>query len=440
MDERTYPPKTVSTWAIVIGLISLHYGMGFILGTGEQTYLHGASGAVYALAAGLGLLGLSVLAGFYWRTQQPIWDLLGDKYGQPVRHLSNFLSWIWMVGVMAGQMLGAGYALSVLGVPANLAVISIAIAIAFLGPIPLERVAWLFAILLSLSTLALFFSLTQLGGLSVYFSSIRTFFPDLLKASPASILGVVITTFLLTIIGMDFHQILIAARNEKTAVRGSWIAGLILLPIAFIPTSVVVGALQRSIITSGTINGKDAIPQIIATIGDRAYHGGGLILVGALVIVAIGSGTGLNRALIRSFQAAPFMPRSMQRSAMASWINAGLALCLAFTGLTIVGLMVSFYAIYVSGVFIPFMAYLLERKGKVIFTSNTIQTSAWIGCITATLILILGIIGHNSSLPALGWLASTPEAWMIFFGMMASGISLWIVHNKSHPKTVTEKF
>jgi len=439
MDDITQPQKGASTWEIVIGLISLHYGMGFILGTGEQTYLHGASGAVYALAAGLGLLGISVLAGFYWRTQQPIWDLLGNKYGQPARHLSNFLSWIWMVGVMAGQMLGAGYALSVLGVPVNLAVICVAIAIAFLGPIPLERVAWLFAILLGLSTLALLFSLTQLGGLSVYFFTIREFFPDLLKVSPISILGVVVTTALLTMIGMDFHQVLITARDEKSAVRGSWIAGLMLLPIAFIPTSVVVGALQSNIITSGAINGKDAIPLIIAAIGDHSFRGGGLILVAALLIVAIGSGTGLNRALIRSFQAAPFMPHSMQKSAIASWINAGLALCLAFTGLTIVGLMVSFYAIYVSGVFIPFMAYLLERKSKIMFTPKTIQTSAWMGCLTAILVLILGIIGRNSNIGALSWLANTSEAWMIFFGMIASGISLGIVHFQGQPKTTISK-
>src|SRR5687768_530254 len=115
--------KSVSTVGIFVGLVSLHYGMGFILGTGEQTYLHGASGAVYPLAAGAGLLGISIFARFYWHEQKPIWDILGNHYGESVRHLTNFLSWVWMIGVMAGQIVGAGYALSVLGVPAHIAIV-----------------------------------------------------------------------------------------------------------------------------------------------------------------------------------------------------------------------------------------------------------------------------------------------------------------------------
>lgn len=431
MPDEPYPPKTVSTWGIVVGLISLHYGMGFILGTGEQTYLHGSIGAVYAIAAGLGLLGISVLADFYWRTQQPIWDLLGDKYGQPARHLSNFLSWTWMIGVMAGQMLGAGYALSVLGFPAYLAVVCAAVAIALLGSIPLERVAWFFAILLSLSTLALLFSLTQLGGISIYLSSIQTFFPDLLRTSPMQILGVVVTTFLLTIIGMDFQQVLVTAQDQNAAVKGSLFAGLILLPTAFIPTAVVIGAVQKMIVAPGVINGKDAIPLILARIGNGVFPFGGLVLVAALVIVAVGSGTGLNRALIRSFQSAPFMPSSLKKSAAASWINAALALGLAFTGLTIVGLMVSFYAIYVSGVFVPFMAYLVERRGKLSFTAIAIQVSAWTGSVTASLVLVTGIMVRLNNYPILGWIGNATEAWMILMGLVTAGASLGIAQSIS---------
>ena len=419
--------RSVSTAGIFIGLVSLHYGMGFILGTGEQTYLYGASGAVYALAAGVGLLGISMLASFYWHEKKPIWDLLGNQYGEIVRHLTNFLSWVWMLGVMAGQMVGAGYALSVLGIPPILAIALMAFLIAFLGPLPLERVAWIFATLLVISTLALIVSLGPLGGFSTYWKSIQAFAPSVLSASPWRMLGISITTFLLTLIGMDFQQVLVSGRTNSSAVRGSLLAGLALIPIAFLPTAVVLGALEKSVIFVGTINGKDAIPLVLSALGNKILPGGGLILVIGLVLVAINSGSGLNRALIRSFQAAPFMPTTLKQSTVvASWINATLAFGLALTGLTIVSLMVSFYAIYVAGVFVPFVAYLLERGRNVHFPANAVRWAAWAGSGSAALVLLVGLMGRASRSVVLAQIADTPDTWMILTGMTISVLVLWI--------------
>lgn len=425
MTEISAPSRSVSTWGVAVGLVSLHYGMGFILGTGEQTYLYGASGAVYALAAGLGLLGLAALASFYWRMQEPIWNLLGSRYGEAVRHLTNFLSWVWMVGVMAGQMVGAGYALSILGIPHQIAIVLMAMAIAILGSIPLERVAWLFASLLVISTLALLLTLIRLGGLSLYWKTVEEFSPALLSTSLLRVLGIAITTFLLTLIGMDFQQVLVTARTNLAAARGSLLAGLALIPIAFLPTAVVLGAMQRRIVTVGTINGKDAIPLILSNLGNQIFHDGGLVLVISLVLVAIGSGSGLNRALIRSFQAAPFMPDAFKRSAVASWINAVLALGIALTGLTIVGLMVSSYAIYVAGVFVPFMIYLLELRRGIRLPSHAVRLSAWAGSGIAALIFITGLIGRLTHSTIFAWAEETPEIWMTLVGMLISALTLW---------------
>ncbi len=418
------PSKSVSTAGIFVGLVSLHYGMGFILGTGEQTYLYGASGAVYAVASGLGLIGLGLLAGFYWREKEPIWDLLGNQYGEMVRHLTNFLSWVWMIGVMAGQIVGAGYALSTLGIPANLAIGVMAFAIAVLGPIPLEDIAWIFAALLVISTLALIVGLGQLGGIAIYLKSFELFVPSILFASPLRMLGISITTILLTLIGMDFQQVLVRGQSETSAIRGSLFAGLALIPVAFLPTAVVLGGLQNNIIAAQSINGKDAIPLIISTIGNKIFPGGGLVLVIGLVLVAINSGSGLNRALIRSIQTAPFMPAMLKRSTVASWINALLSLGLALSGLTIVGLMVSFYAIYVAGVFVPFIAYLVERRRGLHIPATAIQWAAWAGCGMASLVFVAGLLGQSFHSSLLAYIAETPEMWMILAGLTVSACVL----------------
>ena len=428
VSDNSHPTQSISTWGVVVGLVSLHYGMGFILGTGEQAYLYGVSGAVYAVAAGLGLLGLSLLAGFYWRTKEPIWDLLGDRYGEVIRHFTNLLSWVWMIGVMAGQVLGAGYALSILGVPANAAIVILGLAIAVLGPIPLKRITWLFATFLVISTLALIVSLWQLGGISLYWQSISAFPSTIQMDSLPRIVGTIAPTLFLTLIGMDFHQVLVTGRRGLNATLGALIAGSILLLVSFLPASVVLGGMQNGIISPGTINGKDAIPTILATLGSDIFSGGGLFLVAGLIVVAIGSGSGLNRALIRSFQAAPFMPKMLNNPIIAAWINAGIALGIALTGFTIIGLVVSFYAIYVAGVFVPFIAYLLERRYGVRFASRSIIQAAWVGGGTAALIFITSLIGRTINVPALSWAVNTPEVWMLFTGMFMAAVTLWGTH------------
>jgi SSS family solute:Na+ symporter len=196
------------------------------------------------------------------------------------------------------------------------------------------------------------------------------------------------------------------------------LAGLALIPVAFLPTSVVLGALKANIISDG-INGKDAIPLVLSTLGNKMSPGGGIILVIGLVLVAVNSGSGLNRALIRSFQEAPFIPKSYRQSAaLASWANSLFAFGLALTGLTIVHLMVSFYAIYVAGVFVPFMAYLLERGRGVHFSANAVRWAAWTGSGSAALVFIV-----------LAPISDTPDTWMILTGMSISAFILWALRS-----------
>lgn len=416
--------KADSALTISIGLVSLHYGIGFILGTGEQVYLYGASGAVYALSASLGLLGLGFLARFYWQEKYAIWNLLGDRYGENVRTLANFLSWIWMIGVLAGQMIGAGYALSVFGIPAPIAIICIGLTVAILGPLPLGRVAWVFAILLLVSTVALIVSLSKLGGLLFYWEVIKEFFPSLFSSSPIRTLGIIVTTFLLTLIGMDFQQVLVSAESDAAAVKGSINAGLFLIPVAFLPTAVVLGALKNSVILSGLINGKDAIPSVLWQVGNTFFLGGGIVMVIALISVAINSGSGLNRALIQNFQTSSLVPKFLGRPNMASWVNVFIAGSIALTGLTIVSIMVSFYAIYVAGVFIPFMFYLMEKRGWLRLSTLTIQRALWVGSITAVIIFLLSLIGRKFDLFLLTWLTETPEMWMTLVGMAFSAFTI----------------
>ncbi len=48
------------------------------------------------------------MAKFYWREYVPIWTLLGDHYkDEQIKIVVSFMSWTWMVGVVAAQILAS---------------------------------------------------------------------------------------------------------------------------------------------------------------------------------------------------------------------------------------------------------------------------------------------------------------------------------------------
>src|SRR3989344_2597051 len=108
--------RRLNWFEVGIGLAALHYGAGFLLGIGEATYIAGNTGALYGISAALGMLALIIVTSFYWREKDPLWIVLGRKYGKAVQNLVSVLSWIWMIGVVAAQALGGAFILSITGV------------------------------------------------------------------------------------------------------------------------------------------------------------------------------------------------------------------------------------------------------------------------------------------------------------------------------------
>src|SRR3989338_3802748 len=121
--------------SIGIGLMTVHYGLGFLLGSGEAIYTQGPKGILYAVAAALGVFSLIFIAPFYLKEKYPIWDLMGEKYGWALRRPVTFLSGFWMVGVVAAQILGGAWALSLFGVNKFISMIIISLLIFILSVI-----------------------------------------------------------------------------------------------------------------------------------------------------------------------------------------------------------------------------------------------------------------------------------------------------------------
>lgn len=355
--------RSLNSLSVAAMLASVHYGIGFILGTGEKAYAFGAAGSLYAVSCGLGLIALACLAPFYWQKREPLWTLLGDQYGKRVRGPVMFLSWAWMTGVVASQLLGGAFIISSLRFSPTPVMFLLAVAVMLISLLPVDRAALLFQVLIVSSSLALIYALTQVGSLERYLQSVLDFAPALSGVGVGEVIGISLATVLITVLGMDFHQFVVRAQDRKVAQRGCLLAGAVLLLLAFLPSSVVVGASEQGIIPAG-IDGKQTIPAVLLWIGEQTNQVVGLVLVLSLLIAALGSGAGVLRIMNRTLLDALVLTESPRRNRAIAVGNTALILLVALSGQVLINLIVSFYTIYAAGVLLPLVLYVWEDRGK----------------------------------------------------------------------------
>ncbi|HEY9728192.1 MAG TPA: hypothetical protein V6D50_17210, partial [Chroococcales cyanobacterium] len=97
--------------------------------------------------------------------------------------------------------------------------------------------------------------------------------------------------------------------------------------------------------------------------------------------------------------------------------NAFLALAIALKGNgSLVGLIVSFYAVYLSAVLVPFIAYLLAQTERYMFSSTSVRLSLIMGSLSAACVLVLTFI--NSNIAVLGSVELSIMAMGIGFGVL----------------------
>lgn len=400
-------------------LVSVHYGTGFLLGTGEKSLVIGAAGSLYAVSTGLGVLSLLVFAKFYWTEVHPIWTLLGDRYGRQAKTLVGLMSWAWMVGIVSAQILGGAFILKVLGASLLPSMVWLAGLIMLISLLPVEQAGRLFQGLLILSSLALLYSLWRMNSLQGYSHSVLDFGPALSRLSVNQVVGIPLATVLLTVIGMDFHQFVVRARDVRHAYLGCVLAGLVLLLLAFLPSSVVVAAEGHGILPA-SLEGKEVIPFILSWVGGGSGKPIGILLIMSLLVAVLGSGGGVLRVMNQTLFDFDLLSPSNKNRGLVAIANTLLVLAIASTGRQIIDLIVAFYAVYVAGALIPFLAYVLDKKERVSFSARTIRLSLVLGSASAVMILIATQIA-----PATSFLGSA-ELTILLIGIGFSVVGLLV--------------
>lgn len=347
--------------ALAALLVSAHYGLGFLLGTGEKAVTAGFAGSFYAVSIALGTLILLGLARFYWQEVEQLWTILGDRYGEATRLLVAAASWISLVGVEAVQIVSGVSILSIFGWPALPTALGLATTFIGLSLLPIARLSWLFRALLALNVAVLVFALVALQGADLYLRAPIAFWPAAVSVGPSEAIGVSVATVMLVLVDMKYQQYLVRARDVRSLYWGCALAAGVLFALALLPAAVVMAAVRAEILPVG-LDGKATIPYILAWLGGGATRPLGILLVTAAIVPALGVGSSVLRLQAKALLDLSPLPDTVGVRAAAAAGSSLLGLLVALKGDSIVGTMVCFYAVYAAVVWVPFGAYLWWRE------------------------------------------------------------------------------
>jgi SSS family solute:Na+ symporter len=386
--------RRLDAFSLAALLVSAHYGLGFLLGTAEKSLTLDTAGSLYAVSLGLGTIALLALAKFYWTQVEQIWTLLGNRYGTQVKIIVGLMSWLSLIGIEAVQMISGAFILKVLGIPVLPSMVVLAILFTVVSLLPVEKAGFLFRGLLVLNFLALLYGLWVLHGLSGYLRSPLEFIPSLEQVSLPTLIGISLSTILLVLIDMKYQQFVVQAKDVHSLYRGCILAAILLLLLAFLPSSVVVAAKEAGILPTD-IEGKETLPFILSWIGGGADKPLGVVLIISLLVPALGVGSSILRVQSKTILDFNILPISNFNRLLITITNALLALAVALKGGEIVNLIVSFYAAYVSAVLVPFVAYLLAQLKRYKFSTLSVKLSLIMSSLSASSVLILTLVNPS---------------------------------------------
>jgi len=375
----------------------------------------------------LGLICLAFFVPFYWRKKYPIWTLFDNEFGKQVRDITMLLSWIWMTGVIASQVIGASYILNIINLPIEFSILITIFLITLISLLPIDKMARLLTLLLITSTFVLIFGILKFSSLNELFYVFKNVPREILNQNPLTNIGIIIPTILITVLGMDFNQFIVQGKTIKKAMLGTLIAGIILFFISFIPVLIVFTATKNNIVLSN-IDGKQIIPYILMSIG--TILGSkllGNILVFSLLTLSIGSGSALTKISVNTFSSFKFIPKAFRNKKNVTMLNILVILFLAITGKTIISLIVCFYIIYITGVIVPFTIYISGISKKINISNKNIFLSSILGSASSFFILIGSKI---NLLPVI--IINNLEFFMLTIGIVISLISLIIMTIKTY--------
>ncbi|MGN7397361.1 sodium:solute symporter family protein [Peribacillus frigoritolerans] len=224
-------------------LAATEIGGGSSIGVASKAYGEwGLSAGWYVVSAGIGILLVSFIAPLMRKTMATtVPEIIGRRYGKSSYAFSSILSVIASVALAAVQITATATIVHVLtGFNLTWAILISGIGVVFytylggMWSVTLTDFVQFFIIVFGFA-IAVPFALSSAGGFDTVISNLPPEQLGFTKIGWKTILGLIVLYFMTFSTGQEAVQRYYSARNEKTAVMGSLICGILMSVYAFIP-------------------------------------------------------------------------------------------------------------------------------------------------------------------------------------------------------------
>lgn len=380
--------RKMSSWHIGLSVVATDVGGGFSIGLGGLGFTMGIAGSWMLFT---GLVGAWLAAVFLipkvkdnpkFARFTTFPEIFGSLFDKKTALLAGIISLIGYTGftsaqVLAGAKLASG---AIEGLTITHAVIImgiITIVYTVMGGIKAviytDTVQWIL-LLSGLIFLGIPMAYKAVGGMEVIRQEIQPGFLSLTNVGFSDLANWAITIIPIWFVGMTLYQRIYACKDEKTARKAWYIAGIFEYPVmAF--TGVILGVLARVAADQGmfTYLGAEDIaatdpevglPMLLRTIFPvgllglmlSAYFSAVLSTADSCLMAASGNlVTDIIAKLVK-------VKNSIRFSQMATLVLGGIALSIAIITTNVLNVMLSSYAFMVSGLFVPIIGGLFWRR------------------------------------------------------------------------------
>lgn len=379
--------RKLGAWHLGLSVVATDVGGGFSIGLGGLGFVLGLSGSWMLFT---GFIGAWLSAGVLipricrhpaygkWLTL-PQW--YGSRFGPRAALLAALISAIGYLAFTSAQLLAGAklvggvfptidrhYALLIMGL--------VAVLYTSMGGLKAvvytDTLQWII-LLLGLGGIALPLAWVQLGGWEAIAQAVPATMFRLDQLKPVQLLNWAVTIIPIWFVGMTLFQRLLAAGDEKTAVKAWRIAAWFEWPImAFM--GVALGLLARVAAEQGVfaalttaVDPEQALPILLAHTLPVGLMG---LVLAAYFSAILSTADSCLMAASANFHLdilGKRWPQLLKNTKWSQWltlVTGLLAVWLATAQSDVLGLMLGAYAFLVSGLLVPLLFGLYSRRGK----------------------------------------------------------------------------
>ncbi|MFC4801247.1 sodium/solute symporter [Neobacillus sp. GCM10023253] len=347
-------------------LAATEIGGGSSVGVASKAYGDwGLSAGWYVVSAGIGILLVSFVAPYMRKAMATtVPEIIGRRYGKSSYAISSFLSFVASTALAAVQITATASIVHILtGFSVTWAILIAGLGVVFytylggMWSVTLTDFVQFFLIVFGFA-IAVPFAFHSAGGVDAVMSNLPKEQLGFTKIGWGTIIGLTIMYFMTFSTGQEAVQRYYSAKNQKVAVTGSLLCGILMTLYAFIPA--VLGLIALAVFP--TINANDALATVSVELLPPLISG---LLLSGVISATLSSASG-NLLAVASVFVKDIYPivtkkavephKELKLSKMLVVISGFVAVGISLFSQQIIPLLVFAFTLRSTG---PFAAYLL---------------------------------------------------------------------------------